>query len=353
MAVMGSSGVLEDSEQTATDAETPEPPRRRRHRTWPAVLASYLGLIFVLITLNFMLPRAMPGDPVDALLARGGNAFVFGEDSRKQLEQYYGLDKSLAQQYVDYLDNLVHGDLGRSITTNQPVTHELARRIPWTVLLIGSSMMLATAIGLILGVHAGWRRDRPADRALMTGLLAAREFPPFLLASLLLFFVSVKLGWLPLGGAETPFSSFGALERLVDIARHALLPVLVLTLGLTVGYYLIMRSGMVQQLGSDYLMMGRAKGLRPRRLKYRYAARNALLPVVSFTAVEVGFAVTANLVVERVFSYPGLGELMFSSIVTRDYPSMQGAFLVYSVGIVTINALADIAYRRLDPRATA
>jgi len=351
---MGSREVLGESEVTATDAETPETPgRRRRHRTWPVVLASYLGMIFVLITLNFALPRAMPGDPVDALIARGGSSFVFGEDSRAKLEQYYGLDDSLFSQYTHYLNRLAHGDLGRSITTNKPVTHELARRIPWTALLIGTSMVLATAIGMVLGIHAGWRRDRPADRALMTGLLAAREFPPFLLASLLLFLVSVKLGWLPLGGAETPFSSsYDVVQRVVDIARHALLPTIVLTLGLTVGYYLIMRSGMVQELGADYLRMGRAKGLRQRRLKYRYAARNALLPVVSFTAIEVGFAVTANLLVERVFSYPGLGELMFGSIVTRDYPSMQGAFLVFSVAIVTVNALADVIYRRLDPRTT-
>ncbi|HEU0127030.1 MAG TPA: ABC transporter permease, partial [Pseudonocardiaceae bacterium] len=173
------------------------------------------------------------------------------------------------------------------------------------------------------------------------------------LASLLLFLVPVKLGWLPLGGAETPFSSsFGLVHRVTDIARHAALPVLVLTLGLTVGYYLVMRAGMVSELGSDYLLLGRAKGLRERRLKYRYAARNALLPVVSLTAIEIGFAVTANIVVERVFSYPGLGALMVGSVGARDYPTMQGAFLAFSIGIVTVNALADVLYRKLDPRAT-
>ena len=337
-------------------AEIPftEGDRRRHRRPWAGALASYLVMVFVLITLNFLLPRAMPGDPIEALVARGSSSFVFGEQSRAQLEQYYGLDGSLAAQYGHYLASLARGDLGRSIVTNQPVSHEVARRLPWTLLLIGASMLLATAIGVVLGVQAGWRRDRPLDRAVMTGLLAVREFPPFLLASLLLFLVAVKLGWLPLGGAETPFSSsFDLLERIVDIGRHALLPILVLTLGLTVGFYLTMRAGMVKELGSDYLLLGRAKGLRQRRLKYRYAARNGLLPVVSFTAIEIGFAVTSNVLVERVFSYPGLGQLMFESIVTRDYPSLQGAFLVFSVGIVTINALADVAYRRLDPRTTA
>ncbi|MDQ6796469.1 MAG: ABC transporter permease, partial [Actinomycetota bacterium] len=271
-----------------------------------------------------------------------------------RLAKYYNLNGSLPSQFGHYLNRLVHGDLGRSITTNQPVTHEVSKAIPWTVLLITTSMLLSAAIGLVLGVQAGWRRDKPADRALMTGLLTVREFPPYLLASLLLFFVAVKLGWLPVGGAETPFSSsFSLFHRVTDIARHAALPVLVLTCGLVVSFYLVMRSGMVNELGSDYLLMGRAKGLRNRRLKYRYAARNALLPVVSLSAVEIGFAVTANIFVEQVFSYPGLGGLMIGSVRTYDYPVMQGAFLVFSVGIVTVNALADLAYRRLDPRATA
>jgi len=311
-------------------------------------------MVFLLITLNFMIPRAMPGDPITALISRGSSSFVYGDAAKTRLEKYYNLNGSLPSQFGHYLNRLVHGDLGRSITTNQPVTHEVAKAIPWTVLLITTSILLSAALGLVLGVQAGWRRDKPADRALMTGLLTVREFPPYLLASLLLFFVAVKLGWLPVGGAETPFSSsFSLFHRVTDIARHAVLPVLVLTCGLVVSFYLVMRSGMVNELGSDYLLMGRAKGLRNRRLKYRYAARNALLPVVSLSAVEIGFAVTANIFVEQVFSYPGLGGLMIGSVRTYDYPVMQGAFLVFSVGIVTVNALADLAYRHLDPRATA
>ena len=310
--------------------------------------------VFVLITLNFWIPRAMPGDPIQALIARGSSSFVYGEEAVAELREYYGLEGSLASQYGDYLARLARGDLGTSIVTNQPVRHEVARHLPWTVLLVAGSLFFATLIGLALGVRSGWRRDRPMDRAVMTGLLAVREFPPVLLASLLVFVVAVKLEWLPLFGAETPFSSsFGLVDRVVDVGRHALLPMLVLTCGLTVGQYLVMRAGMVAELGSDYLLLGRAKGLRQRRLKYRYAARNALLPVVSLSAVEVGFAVTANVIVERVFAYPGLGQLMFGSIGARDYPALQGAFLAYSLGIVSVNALADVLYRRLDPRTTA
>lgn len=336
---------------TPTLATRSTPPRSRRRR-WPATLASYLLMIFVLLTLNFFLPRAMPGDPIESLVSQGSDSFVFGEQARAELEEYYGLDRPLGTQYVDYLSRMARGDLGRSIVTNTPVRDEVGRRLPWTLLLIGSSIVLSSVIGLVAGIHSGWRRDRPIDRTMMTVLLAIREFPPFLLGSLLLFFFAVKLDWLPLFGARTPFSgSFGSLEQVLDIGRHALLPILVLTTGLTAGIYLTMRAGMVSELGSDHLLLGRAKGLRQRRLKYRYAARNGLLPVVSLTAVEIGFAVTVNVLVERVFSYPGLGGLMFESIGVRDYPTIQGTFLVFSVGIVTVNAVADLLYRRLDPRA--
>ncbi|HEV8115694.1 MAG TPA: ABC transporter permease [Acidimicrobiales bacterium] len=322
-------------------------PRRRQGRG----AASFLVLIFALITLNFLLPRAMPGDPIDALLAQGSAGFTLGDQSRAALEEYYGLDGSLASQYGDYLVRLAQGDLGRSIVTNVPVRQEIAKQLPWTILLIGSSILVSTVLGLVAGVHSGWRRDRPLDRALMTVLLTVREFPTFLLGSLLLFLFAVKLGWLPLFGARTPFSdSYSLVEKVVDIGSHLLLPLVVLTIGLTVGNYLVMRAGMVSELGSDHLQLGRVKGLRQRRLKYRYAARNALLPVVSVTGLQLGFALTGDVLVERVFSYPGLGSLLFESINVRDYPVIQGGFLVISVGVVSVNALTDLLYRRLDPR---
>ncbi len=269
------------------------------------------------------------------------------------LEKYYGIDRPLPQQFGNYLARLRHGDLGRTIATNTPVREELARRLPWTILLIGSSLLLATAIGLALGVHSGWRRGRRTDRALLVGLLAVREFPPFLLGSLLLFVLAVKLRWLPLFGAETPFSSsHSTVSRALDIGKHLVLPALVLTIGLTAGSFMIMRAGMVNELGADYLLLGRAKGLPERKLKYRYAARNALLPVVSLTALQLSFVVTGDALIERVFAYPGLGNLIFTSITARDYPAIQGAFLVVALSVVTFNALADMLYHHLDPRTS-
>ncbi len=325
--------------------------RHGRRRRWGAI-ASYLVMVFALVTLNFFLPRAMPGNPIDGLLGQGGSGFSLGEQSRASLEAYYRLDGSLASQYRHYLSRLAHGDLGRSIQTNAPVRKELGRRLPWTILLVGGSIVLATLIGAAAGVHSGWRRDKPVDRALLTGMLTIWQFPPYLLGTMLLFIFAVKLRWLPLAGARTPFSgSLGPVQQILDIGSYLVLPLTVLTAGLCAVSYLVMRAGMVNELGSDYLLLGRAKGLRTRRLKYRYAARNALLPLVGLTAVEVGSAVAANVFVERIFSYPGLGGLLFQSIGIRDYPTIQGVFLCLSLGVVTINALAEVLYRRLDPRA--
>lgn len=325
--------------------------RTGRSGRWVLRLAGYFATLACLLVLNFLLPRLMPGDPIEALVAQSASNFTYGEESRAALEKYYGLDEPVAQQFGSYVRGLGRGDLGRSIDTNASVGSEISRRLPWTLLLIGTSLVLSTAIGVAAGVHSGWRRGRAADRVFLTGLLAVREFPSYLLGSLLLLLFAVKLDWLPLFGAKTAFlSSPSAVERIVDIGRHLLLPAFVLTLGLTAGTFLVMRAGMTTELGSDHLLLGRAKGLRDRRLKYGYAARNALLPVVSLTALQLGFVVTGDVLVERVFSYPGLGELLFDSIDSRDYPTIQGAFLIVSVTVVTVNAIADAFARRLDPR---
>ncbi|MDQ6616538.1 MAG: ABC transporter permease [Actinomycetota bacterium] len=341
--------MVEDLLEPASPS-SPDQPRRGNHRRWTSALLSYLVMVYVLITLNFLLPRLMPGDPINGLLGQASSHFNGGDQTRAALRKYYGLNGSVLSQYRHYLWRLAHGDLGRSVTNLASVGHEIRRALPWTLLLIGSSIAVSLTIGMVAGIHAGWRRDRPADRALMTGLIAVWQFPSYLLGSILLFVFAVKFHWLPLNGAQTDLAGFGWVQKVPDIGRHLLLPLVVLTASLTAWNYLLMRAGMVTELGSDYLMLGRAKGLRPRRLKYRYAARNALLPLVSNAALDIGFAVAANVVVEQVFSYPGLGGLLFGSIATRDYPVIQGVFLVLSLGIVTINALADVLYRRLDPR---
>lgn len=300
--------------------------------------------------MNFFLPRAMPGDPITALIDPGAPTYVDSDVLRAELEQYYGLNRPLLSQYVSYLGDLAQGDLGTSIRYNRPVSGLIVERLPWTLLLMGGSMVLATVVGMAAGVQSGWHRGRPVDRGLLVMFLGARNFPVFFLASIALFVFAVKLGWVPLSGARTPFATMGPVERVGDIAHHLALPAAVLSMRFVADNYLYMRAGMVGELGSDHLLAGRAKGLPDRRLKYRYGARNALLPVVTAIALQPGQTITAVIFVETVFAYPGLGRLLFESVGFRDYPALQACFLLLTLVVVTANLLVDLLYLRLDPR---
>lgn len=304
----------------------------------------------MLVSLNFLLPRAMPGDPIDAQLRVGSPTYVYDENARADLAAYYGLDRPIGAQYLDYLADLAQGDLGRSVSTRTPVSKLIKDRLPWTMLLVTTGVAIATVLGFLAGVHAGWRRERRSDSGLLTAFVTLQNVPSFVLASLALLVFAVQLSWFPLGGARTPFSSYGTLASVADIIRHLTLPALVLATEVAALQFLLARGGVVSELGADYLVLGRVKGLTDRRLKYRYAARNAMIPVVSNTAVQLGLAVTGTVFVERVFAYPGVGRLLFESIGDRDYPAIQGCFLVITVLVLTLNFLADILHRRLDPR---
>lgn len=309
--------------------------------------------LFALVSLNFFLPRLMPGNPIDGLFAAGSPNYVYDTHARANLQSYYGLDRPLIEQYGSYLYGLVTGNLGQSIDTRDPVASTIASHLPWTLLLIVASTLLSTTVGVIAGVHAGWRRGRAVDSGLLAAFVGVQNIPGYLLASLTVFVFSVKLGWLPLGGAQTPFASYGPLGTIGDVGYHLVGPAIVLAVTLAAYQYLLTRASMVGELGADYLVLGRAKGLTERRLKYRYAGRNALLPVVSATALQLGTALIGTIFVERIFAYPGLGKTFFDAIGARDYPVLQGCFLVFTVLVLTTNLAADLLYRRLDPRTTA
>jgi peptide/nickel transport system permease protein len=331
-------------------AASQAPVRRRR---WRGPLAAYLVVVFSLLTLNFLLPRALPGDPIAGLSNPHSITYVSEDSTRARVQRYYGLDQSLVTQYGHYLAGLARGDLGTSIHYRASVTSIVGARLPWTLLLVGAALALATALGMLAGVQSGWRRGRPVDRGLLGLFLAIDNFPVFFVASAAAYVLSVKLGWFPLSGAQTPFSgSYGPLHQVADVIAHLVLPAGVLALQFATYQFLVMRASMVGELGSDYLLLGRVKGLDERVLKYRYAARNALLPSITVVGLQMGFAITAAIFVESVFAYPGVGGLMFSAVADRDYPLMQGCFLVLTLLVVSANFLADLAYRRLDPRTS-
>lgn len=312
--------------------------------------AGYILTLFTVITINFLLPHLMPGDPLHALVDPTSPTYVTDTATRSAVSHYYGLDQPLIVQYGQYLGNLAHGDLGRSIDQGEAVTTIVGGALPWTLLLIATALLLATGVGVLGGVQSGWRRGGAADRGLLTLFLGVSNVATYFIATVALVVFAVDLHWFPIAGAQTAFATYGPLGEIVDVLHHLALPALVLSLGFVAESYLLMRAGMVTELGSRYLLLGRAKGLGDRRLMYRHAARNAMLPVVTLVALQLGAAVGATVFVETVFAYPGVGSEMTTAIGVRDYPLLQGCLLVLAFLVVTGNFAADWLYSRLDPR---
>jgi len=312
----------------------------------------YMLTFLVIITLNFALPRMMPGDPF--LHYAGEVDEVVTLYSREQIQyfrEYYGLDRPLHQQYLTYLKELASGDLGFSYYYKENVSTIILRRLPWTIFLVVSAMGLSIIIGIILGSYSAWLRNKWQDKALYTILIVISEIPAFLVGLALLIWLGAGLGLFPLAGAVTPFASYSsAWEKVLDILHHAALPVLTLTLARTGGIYLLVRNSLSTVLTKDYMRTARAKGLKEFRIRYVHALRNALMPLFTRVAIQLGALLGGAILAENVFSYPGIGVLMRSAVMVRDYPLIQGIFLVLAIGVMGANMLADLAYRYIDPR---
>lgn len=314
-----------------------------------AVVVNYILALVLVLGLNFMLPRLLPGDPLTAIYGAEVQAQLTPE-LRASLEERLALNQSLPEQLGAYVQGLVTGDLGYSYYYHAPVAEVVFSFLPWTLLLAGGALFLSTILGIVLGIESGWHRGGGRDTALLTGIMFLSGLPDFFIGILLLLFGGVLLGLFPLSGAMTPYAGLTGLALVLDVLHHLVLPLTALTLAGLSGAYLLTRNTMVTVLKAPFLLTARAKGLPARTVRYRHAGRNALLPVVTRTGVVVGRMATGVLFVEAVFSYPGLGQLMYNALLTRDYPVLQGIFLVITVTVLTVSFLMDILYVRLDPR---
>ena len=311
----------------------------------------YLLTFWVILTLNFLLPRLLPGDPLAALLDPSSSDYVYDPEVRAALAAYYGLDRPLPEQYGRYLLGALTGDLGRSIRLNRPVAELVAGHLPWTLLLVGTALLLSSVLALLTGTESAWRRGSWADRGLVSASILLANVPVYFAGMMLLLLFGARLRWLPLAGGRTSFAQYAsALDAALDIGRHLILPALTLTLAMLGAKFLLVRNATVNVLGEDFMLVARAKGLPEGRLKWGHALRNALLPFVAHLAAHAGMAVTGAVFIETLFSYPGMGRLIFESVTARDYPVIQGAFLVVSAVVLTANLLADLINLRLDPR---
>lgn len=311
-------------------------------------LVQYLVVLLVTLTLNFLLPRLMPGGPAQFLI--GDDSGTMTPEIRAAIMTRLGLDQPLGRQYVTYLRNLLNGDLGYSLSRGEPISKVIGDRLPWTALLAGLSLLLSTAAGVVLGTIAAWRRGKRADVGLLVSTMFMASMPAFWLGMMFIVVFGMTLGWLPMFGLRTAWAGFTGWAAVVDVARHLVLPVATLALHSLFGNLMIMRYSMVSVLGADFILLARAKGVPNRTVMYRHAMRNALLPVVTHFMLGLGFVVSGATVTETVFSFPGIGRLLYEAVLSRDYPVIQAAFLIITVCVIIGNILADLVYPFLDPR---
>lgn len=313
-------------------------------------ILNYVLALLIILTINFALPRMMPGDPLQAI--HGGEMLVELTPEREaELIRRYALDQPLPQQFTNYLARLAAGDLGQSYYYAVPVSEVILRALPWTLLLAGSALLLSSLLGIILGIEAGWRRDRPPDRILTGAIGFLNGFPDFLLGALFLVIFGAGLAWFPVSGALTPYAGYTGLAYAADIARHLALPLAALTLANLAGMFLLTRGAMLGSVAERYILTARAKGVRPGMIRYRHAARGAMPPVIARLGVRVGRLTVGLIFIETIFAYPGVGSLMHTSMTMRDYPLLQGFFLVIAVMVLLANLTADVLQQYIDPRS--
>jgi peptide/nickel transport system permease protein len=313
------------------------------------LIGAVLSLAFVLV-FNFFLFRVLPGDPAKNLTR---NRLVPAEQVQV-LRESFGLGKPLPQQFASYVKDTLSGDLGISYKFRRPVSEIIAERIWPTVLLLGISTMLSTVIGLWIGIRGAWRRGSVFDRVSLGASLALYAMPEFWLGILLLIAFGVGVGGFPglfpTGGMSSPNTALASMGGIWDVARHLFLPCLTLTLAYIAEYALVMRSSLLDELGEDYLVTARAKGLRDALVLRRHAVPNALLPTTTLIFLNLGFVVSGAITIETVYSWPGLGLLSYEALRTPDYPLLQGVFLLFSAAVIVANVIADLLYAYLDPR---
>jgi peptide/nickel transport system permease protein len=307
-------------------------------------LAQVVPAVAGILVIAFVAVHTAPGDPVLALAGEHGDAAYYAFIRAK-----FGLDRPLPEQLLVYAGRVVSGDLGLSFVHGRPVGAVIAERLPATILLIGTALALSTTIGVALGVLAARRAGRPSDLALRTGALLAHAMPSFWLAQMAAIALALGTGWFPVQGLTDARRAFTGWRYALDVAHHLVLPALVLAAGELALTTRLTRTGVLEALATDYVRTARAKGLTEPGV-VRHALRNALLPVVTVVGSRAGLVVTGAVLVETVFAWPGVGQLLLSSIQTRDVPVLLGLFLLASLSIIVANLVTDLAYTWLDPR---
>jgi ABC-type dipeptide/oligopeptide/nickel transport system permease component len=304
---------------------------------WRALLRRLLytlPVIWLVVSMVFLLIHLVPGDPVEQMLGEGATA-----SDISALRHQYGLDQPLGVQYVHYWQGVLHGNLGRSLRLNDSVTHLLLTRYPYTLELTVAALVLALALAVPAGVAAALRRARWQDSTVGVVSLLGLSFPGFALGPILILIFSIEIGWLPVSGAGSP--------------AHLVLPAITMGSALAAILTRMVRTAMLEELGQDYIRTARAKGLPEHVVVYRHALRNAIIPVMTLVGLQFGAMLAGAIVTETIFSWPGIGRLTISAISNRDYPLVQGCILAVGLTYILVNLLTDVLYTVANPRIRA
>jgi len=308
-------------------------------------LAGTVGLLVAVVVATFGLMHVAPGDVAQVLAGQSGDPQYLAD-----LREQFSLDRSLGYQIGAYLLNVARGDLGFSVVQGQPVLDAIAGRLPATLLLAGTSLTIAWAGGVLLGVLAASRPGSRLDAGISIVSLVGYSIPVFWFGQLLVALLAVRLGWLPAGGMTSAGEQLGAFERVLDVARHLILPSVTLGTLLMALVIRTTRAAMLDVLGDDYVMAARGRGIREETVLLRHALRNALRPVITVITAELGVVLGVMVLVEAVFSWPGLGTLLLDSVLSRDTPTLVGLLLFSSFVVAAANLLGDLLYMWVDPR---
>ena len=302
--------------------------------------------IAVIICANFFIFRMAPGDPV-RMMFRDPRVSA---ESLELMKQKFGLDKPLSGQFVAYVKNLAQGDLGLSFSQRKPVLEVLWARIPYTLLLVVTALTIAIVLGVILGAVAGWLSGTKIDTFILTASVTMYSIPTFALGIILLLIFAYLLPIFPLGGISTPASGYEGFEIVTDIGWHMFLPAFSIIIWYVGEYVILTRSSMIDAMGQEYITTAWAKGLKKYKILKNHALRNALLPVITISGVNLAFAAAGVIEAETVFAWPGVGRLTYDAVSQRDYPLLQGVFMLFAFAIVLANLAIDLIYGYIDPR---
>jgi peptide/nickel transport system permease protein len=315
-------------------------------RTLYVKIGSALLTLFFVLVCNFFLFRVLPADPAKNLTRN--NALTASQLAA--INRTFGLGLPLPQQFWNYLVQTAGGNLGRSFVNQEPVAQLIGQHLWPTVLLVGSSTAASTIIGVWIGIRGGWNRGGTFDRTSTAICNTLYAMPDFWLGMVLLIAFTSKIALFPDAGMHNPAGGGAGLANLADLLWHLTLPCTVLTLVYLAEYSLVMRSSLIDELGSDYLTTARAKGLRDSMVRRRHAVPNALLPSITLIMLNLGFVISGAITTEVVFSWPGLGQLSYQALNAPDYPVLEGTFLLFSAAVIAANLIADLLLTFFDPR---